>query len=273
MKKFFPRLLLTSLLFLAIPSLAQAVGGTETSQYLAMDKKSQDGFIASYASNFGWMLSPEKPLIISASGIQLIKKWVDIYAKRVGTSNPQTGTEDLRKVFERGVQYAPVINEVFEKEKVLETFGITLALLETEFQPCPAKAKGKGMFAIVAPATPKGEDLCEVDKGAVAAAKLLKARIAEFGKDGTSVALAILSIKRGSAAVKRDFAVLIKEKDAGGGLWEILAEPDAKKFDKAFMDDGVNYLPKFIAAAIVAESPETFGLKAYPLSTYAPQKK
>lgn len=272
MKKIFPWLLLTSLLFVAMPILAQGEGAASTSQYLSMDAKSQHAFIANYATNLGWMFSPEKPLVMSADGIQLVKKWVDIYAKRVGAKDAAAG-EDLRTVFERGVQYAPVINGEFEKEKVLESLGIALALLESEFQPCPAKAKGKGMFAIVTPASAKSDDLCDVAKGSVAAAKLLKVRMAEFGKDGTSVALAILAYKRGTAMVKRDFAALIKEKDAGGGLWEILAKPDAKKFDKAFLDEGVHFLPKFFAAAILAESPEAFGLKAYPLSTYAPQKK
>ncbi len=272
MKKMYLLSLLTSLLFLAMPILAQAqpAAGT-TSQYLQMDDKARAGFISNYAGNLGWMLSPDKPLVISGVGIQLIKKWVDAYALRVGDTK---NGEDLHKVFERGVQYAPVINGEFEKEKVLETLGIALALLETEFQPCPTtKAKGKGMFAVVPAAAAKADDLCEVDKGAAAAAKFLKARQAEFGKDGTSAALAILAYKRGTALVKRDFAVLIKEKDAGGGLWEVLAKPDSKKFDKAFLDEAVHYLPRFLAAAIVAESPETFGLKAYPLSTYAPPKK
>lgn len=274
MNKRYPLTLLTSLLFLAMPILAQKEDPAASSQYLKMDNKSQVAFIANYANNFGWMLSPEKPLVISADGIQLVKKWVDIYAKRVGAADPKTGAEDLRKVFERGVQYAPVINGEFEKEKVLESLGVALALLESEFTPCPpAKGKAKGMFALV-PATPaKAEELCDVEKASVAAAKLLKARMAEFGKDGTSAALAVLSLKRGSVAVKRDFATIIKEKDAGGGLWELLANPDAKKFDKAFLDEGIHYLPKFFAAAILAESPESFGIKVYPLSTYAPQKK
>lgn len=286
MKKIYPLSLLTSLLFLAMPILAQAFNPTTpaanstpqaaeaTSQYLKMDDKARAGFIANYASNFGWMLAPERPLVVSNEGIQLIKKWVDAYAARVGAADPKTGAEDLQKVFERGVQYAPVINGEFEKAKVLETIGIALALLETEFQPCPTtKGKGKGMFAVVPTPTVKADELCDVAKGAAAAAKFFKARQAEFGKDGTSAALALISYTRGTLNVKRDFAAIIKEKDTGGELWALLAKPDAKKFDKAYLDEGIHYLPKFFAAAIVAESPETFGLKAYPLSTYAPPKK
>ena len=273
MKRCIPTVLLISLLFVAMPILAQT-----NSQYLQMDDKARAAFIANYAGNLGWMLSPEKPLVISAEGIQLIKKWVDVYAARVGAADAKTGAEDLNKVFERGVQNAPIINGEFEKQQVLETLGNAIALLETEFQPCPtAKSKGKGMFALLpASATTlgvKAEELCEVEKSANAAARFLQARMAEFGKVGTSAALAILSYNRGTANVKRDFAGLIKEKDSGGALWTILAKPDAKKFDKAFLEETVHYLPKFFAAAIVAESPETFGLKGYPLSTYAPLKK
>lgn len=279
MKNITPLTLLTSLLFLAMPSLAQALNpvykpAEPASQYLQMDDKARAGFIANYANNLGWMLSPEKPLVVSAEGIQLIKKWVDVYASRVGVADPKTGAEDLNKVFERGVQNAPIINGAFEKLQVLETIGIALAMVETEFQPCPTgKTKGKGMFALTPTATMKAEDLCDVEKGAGAAAKLYKARQAEFGKDGTSAALAIISLARGSVSVKKDFAEIIKEKDTGAQLWATLAKPDPKKFDKAFLEEGINYLPKFFAAAIIAESPEAFGLKGYPLSTYAPVKK
>lgn len=286
MKKLIPSVMLTSLLFLAMPILAQSntsapkaseAATSGASQYLKMNDQARASFISNYAGNLGWMLSPEKPLVVSAEGVQLIKKWVDVYAVRVGAADPKSGGEDLNKVFERAVQYAPIINGEFEKEKVLETLGNAVALLESEFQPCPAKGKGKGMFAILpASATSlgvKADALCDVEKGANAAARFIKARMAEFGKDGISAALAMLAYNRGTANVKRDFAELIKEHDSGGELWAILAKPDAKKFDKAFLDEVVHYLPRFFAAAILAESPETFGLKAYPLSTYAPPKK
>lgn len=282
MKKCFPLSLLTSLLLLAMPILAQSNAGatktTATSQYLSMNDQARAGFISNYAGNLGWMLSPDKPLVISAEGIQLIKKYVDAYALRAVATDAKAGVEDLNKVFERGVQHAPIINREFEKEKVLETLGLAIALTETEFQPCPtAKSKGKGMFALLPTSATtlgvKADELCDVEKSANAAARFIKARLAEFGKDGTSAALAILAYNRGTTNVKRDFAELIKEKDSGGALWTILAKPDAKKFDKAFLDESVHYLPKFFAAAIVAESPETFGLKAYPLSTYAPPQK
>jgi hypothetical protein len=43
--------------------------------------------------------------------------------------------------------------------------------------------------------------------------------------------------------------------------------------DEYFREETVKYVPKFFAAAIVGENPQTFGLPIPPLSTLGENKK
>lgn len=40
------------------------------------------------------------------------------------------------------------------------------------------------------------------------------------------------------------------------------------RFDQQFQTESVKYVPKFLAAAIVGENPQFFGLTIKPLSSY-----
>jgi hypothetical protein len=54
-------------------------------------------------------------------------------------------------------------------------------------------------------------------------------------------------------------------------FWVLLDNAD--NMDEYFREETVKYVPKFFAAAIVGENPQTFGLPIPPLSTLGENKK
>jgi hypothetical protein len=49
-------------------------------------------------------------------------------------------------------------------------------------------------------------------------------------------------------------------------FWSLFANADS--LDSYFREEGVKYVPRFFAAAIIGENPQAFALLTQPLSTY-----
>src|SRR6185369_3670767 len=117
-----------------------------------------------------------KPIPVTASGLLLIKREVDDYAARVDVSDGRPGHEPLRVVLDRAAQYAPGVSKTFASERVPASLGIYLAFVESEYQPCLESSMGaKGVFQFLPTTASRfglaAEDLCDVEKSAVAAAR------------------------------------------------------------------------------------------------------
>jgi hypothetical protein len=79
-------------------------------------------------------------------------------------------------------------------------------------------------------------------------------------------ALALLAYNRGEEKTARDLKVLLNDQNKRCSICALTA--DRSKLDETFRTESVFYVPRFFAAAIVGENPQTFGLQAQPLSSY-----
>ncbi len=244
--------------------------------YSAMSEAEQQAFISERARFVSGLFVKDgnEPLAVTQAGSNLIKSYVDNYAKRAGNQSTRLWAEDTRLVLERGLQHSPVIARTFESEGVPAAIGIYLAMIETEFRAnLTSPANTKGMFQLMPLVAEmygtKGEEIWDVQKSAQAAARYLKARLGEFGSDGFGTTLSVLSYTRSPKNVQRDFQPAIQSPDKDGVFWSMLANPNKHKFDRLFLNESIKYVPKFYAAAIIGETPEAFGIQTQPLSKVA----
>ncbi|HEU4388844.1 MAG TPA: transglycosylase SLT domain-containing protein, partial [Blastocatellia bacterium] len=205
--------------------------------------------------------------------LQYIKRYVDGYASRAGNRSTRLWGEDLDSVFHRAQGYAPIIIRSFNARGVPPAVGLYIVMIETEYHNIRSEnsAGAAGLFQFIGP-TARGygvdpADRTDVDKMAPAAARYLAERIAEFGPDSMSVALAIAGYNRSPDSVRRDLQEVLNSENKERSFWTLVANSD--KLDHWFQNENVKYVPKFFAAAIVGENPWAFGLSMNPLSTYS----
>jgi hypothetical protein len=238
--------------------------------YLDLNREQQNDFLEREARRVT-MLIGNREYVFEREVIDYIKEYVDGYANRIATRSTRLWSEDLNYVFERARKNAPQIIASFRREGVPVVLGLYLPMIETEYNECLESPAGAlGLFQFM-PAT-AGEygvspsDRCRVEKMAPAAAGYMKDRIREFGNDGMSVALGIAAYNRSPQSVRRDLQDVLDSRSNERSFWTLLAKKE--KLDKYFRNENIKYVPKFFAAAIVGENPETFGLQIRKLSTY-----
>jgi hypothetical protein len=248
------------------------VASVESSRklYADMTREQQDDFLDREARRVTLLIG-NREYVFEREVINYIKEYVDGYANRIGNRNTRLWNEDLNYVFERARKNAPQIIASFRREGVPVVLGLYLPMIETEYNECLASPAGAlGLFQFM-PATASGygvspSDRCRVEKMAPAAASYMKDRIREFGNDGMSVALGIAAYNRSPQSVRRDLQDVLDSRSNERSFWTLLAKKE--KLDKYFRNENIKYVPKFFAAAIVGENPETFGLRIRKLSTY-----
>ena len=197
-----------------------------------------------------------------------IQKEVTHYAERL----ERPGKTDLHLVLERGQVRAPLLSSVFRARNVSPLIGLYIPWIESEYvnleTPSPMGALGIYQFL---PQTGERfglskEDLLDVAKSADAAARYITASIDIFKNDPMKEALALLAYNRGEQKTTRDLKVLINEENKRCSICALTA--DRTKLDETFRSENVFYVPRFFAAAIIGENPQSFGLESQPLSTY-----
>lgn len=229
---------------------------------------------------------------INEKGSKLIRRFVDSYAARLNVSKTtECGFgNDLATLLTRGSQYAKTIGDEFTKVSLPTQSGIYIAMIESEFCPClqsPTGSLGMLQFSVatgklyglktVAGSTPQNSDeRCNPQLSARASAKYLqKMLVSDFGNQTNSVGypLAIASFNRGEGATKKHIKAVTELNGLQNvGFWtlldtsdEIASQPD-QNYMKQFQMENFKYVPKFFAAAIVGENPQTFGVNLAPLS-------
>jgi hypothetical protein len=238
--------------------------------YADMTREQQGDFLEREARRVTLLIG-NREYVFEREVIDYIKEYVDGYANRIGTGSTRLWNEDLNHVFERARKNAPQIIASFRREGVPVVLGLYLPMIETEYNECllsPAGALGLFQF-MPATASEYGvspSDRCRIEKMAPAAASYMKDRIREFGNDGMSVALGIAAYNRSPKSVRRDLQDVLDSRSNERSFWTLLAKKE--ELDKYFRNENVKYVPKFFAAAIVGENPETFGLRIRKLSTY-----
>jgi hypothetical protein len=89
--------------------------------------------------------------------------------------------------------------------------------------------------------------------------------MAELGDDAESMTLVLLTYNRGDTSVRDTLRELRDTDGFERNFWTLFAHRD--KLDESFRRESAYYVPNFLAAAIIGENPETFGLQSPPLST------
>jgi hypothetical protein len=227
-------------------------------------------FIGTRASRISTMLG-DGPAHPRPDAMRLIKQSLDRYVARRDSLSADFGKESLRPIYARGSQYAPYILQAFRKHDVPPVIGLYLAMVETEFHPCVQNQIGlKGLFQIL-PQTARdyglgATDLCDAAKEANAVGLYMADLIADFGSDSASATLAILSYSLGGSRVRSHLRELSRHGKKDRNFWALAA--NVELLDDHFRREGLRYVPKFFAAAIIGENPEAFGLQLKPLSSY-----
>jgi Transglycosylase SLT domain len=202
-----------------------------------------------------------------------IQKSVDFYARRIGNNGGERlGKGDARFVFERGRTHAPVLINAFKVRNLSPLIGLYIPLIESEYVnlQTPNSMGAVGMFQFL-PKTGElygltEEGLLDVEKSADAAARYITDALDRFRDDPMKEALALLSYNRGRPQVARDLQLVVNEENR---RCSICALTEARiRLDETFQDENVYYVPRFFAAAIIGENPQSFGLKLRPLSSY-----
>jgi pSer/pThr/pTyr-binding forkhead associated (FHA) protein len=240
--------------------------------YLQMNRDEQMLFIEQEARHISLMMG-NRPYAFNDDVLRYIKQYLDGYAKRVGNNSSKLWAEDLRSMFARASgQYAPYIIRSFNARGVPPVVGLYLVVVETEYHNIHSEnaAGAAGLFQFIGPtARGYGVDPSErtnVSKMAPAAAAYMADRIAEFGTDSMSVALAIAGYNRSPDSVRRDLHDVLNSENKERSFWTLVA--NSNKLDHYFQGENIKYVPKFFAAAIVGENPWVFGIQMQPLSTY-----
>jgi pSer/pThr/pTyr-binding forkhead associated (FHA) protein len=240
--------------------------------YLQMSPQEQMDFIELQARHISLMMG-NRPYTFNDDVLRFIKQYLDGYAKRVGNNSTRLWAEDPRFMFARARErYSPHIIRAFNSRGVPPVVGIYLVVVETEYHNIQSEnfAGAAGLFQFIGPtARGYGVDPSErtnVAKMAPAAAAYMADRIAEFGPDSMSVALAIAGYNRSPDSVRRDLADVLNSENRERSFWTLVA--NSNKLDHYFQGENIKYVPKFFAAAIVGETPWAFGIDMQPLSTY-----
>jgi hypothetical protein len=246
---------------------------TAAKPYTEMSEPEQLAFIHEQEQKISAQMG-ESPARLNDDALRAIKQHVDSYVARLGSLSTVPGSEDLRVVYARPAPYLQLIARSFAARKVPILIGIYLPMIESEYRPCFENIIGaKGMYQFL-PQTAKlygvaSEEMCDMEKMTPAAAHYIADRMAELGDDAESMTLVILSYNRGTQWVL-DALRRLRDSDAENyerNFWTLFVNRD--KLDAAFRRESVGYVPRFFAAAIIGENPQTFGLQTPPLTALA----
>lgn len=232
------------------------LGGGPPAEYTKMRPAEQLAFLDREATRATGLLAEDgKPVKISADGLLLVKREVDDYASRLESSDTRPWRDSVRAVLDRGSRYAPGIGAAFKAEGVPPALGVYLAMVESEYNECLESPMGaKGVFQFL-PKTGErfglaADDLCNFERSATAAARYTKSLRSEFGSSGRGALVALLAYNQGERTMRETFG---NDQD----FWGTLArQPNS---------EASRYVARVLAAAIVGENPEAFGISAQPL--------
>lgn len=260
-----------TVLLLTLSATVACAQGSSAKLYRDMSRAERLDFVHDQARRIAREISGSEYEFTTAFE-QDIQKQVSWYAERIGPSGENSAKRDLRPVLERGQARAPLVNAVFRGRNVSPLIGLYLAWIESEFIniETPTPMGSKGMFQFL-PSTGErfglsAQDLLDVAKSADAAARYIALSVEKFKDDPMKEALALLAYNRGEDKTARDLKVLLNDQNKRCSICALTA--DRSKLDETFRNESVFYVPRFFAAAIIGENPQSFGLQSQPLSSF-----
>ncbi len=265
-------LLLAAIIFVAtVTRAAQAQDASSIKTYQAMTRGERTAFVAEQAKSIARRLSGAEYEFTPAFTAE-IGKAVDAYARRIGNNGgDRLWKGDARFVFERGQTYAPALIAAFKKRNVPTLIGLYIPLIESEYVNIQSSNSvgALGMFQFLPQTGARygltTQELLDVEKSADAAARYIGQNLARFKTDSMKEALALLAYNRGEGGVERDLAAIVNEQNKACSICALTAARN--QLDETFQNENVYYVPRFFAAAIIGESPQSFGLQTQPLSS------
>jgi hypothetical protein len=238
--------------------------------YAQMSERERLDFVAEQEQRISGMMG-DRPVRLDENAVQLIKRRVDRYVNRMDSSNGDT-SGGTRAIYARARPYIPLIARSFAARKVPVIIGIYLPVIESGYRHCYESSLGSNGLYQFLPSTARlygvaREDMCDVEKMTPAAAQYIADHMAELGEDAQSVTLVLLSYNRGAQWVRDSLRQVRGTENYARNFWTLLANKDA--LDEGFRNETANYVPSFLAAAIIGENPEVFGLEGPALSSSA----
>ena len=240
--------------------------------YQQMTPAERSAFVAEQARRIGRDMSGSE-YEFTSDFVADIQQAVNQYARRIGNNEgDDLGKGDARLVFERGQAQAPTLIAAFKARNVSPLIGLYIPWVESEYVniQTPNSMGAVGMFQFL-PKTGERfglsrQDLLDVGKSADAAARYISDSLEQFKDDPMKEALALLAYNRGGQKTARDLKFLINDQNKQCSICALAA--DRSKLDETFRYENVFYVPRFLAAAIIGENPQAFGLQTKPLSSY-----
>ena len=241
-----------------------------TKLYTQMTEGERLEFVAEQEHRISAMMG-ERPVKLDENAVQLIKKYVDRYVARMNAPDGDRSSS-TRATYARARPYIPLIARSFVARKVPVIIGIYLPVIESAYKPCYETSLGsKGLYQFL-PSTARNygvsrDEMCDVEKMTPAAAHYIADHMAELGEDAQSVTLVLVSYNRGAQWVRDSLRQVRGTENYERNFWTLLANKDL--LDEGFRNETAGYVPSFLAAAIIGENPEAFGLEGPALSTLA----
>lgn len=248
---------------------ATAITNKPNRPYSGMSEAEQLAFVGVQANRISTMMG-DRPVKLNEEALRAIKGYVDRYVGLNRSGQPEA--ESLGDMYARATPYVPLIARSFAARKVPVIIGIYLPMIESAYRDCYENSIGaKGLFQFL-PQTAKQygvarEDMCDVEKMTPAAAQYIADHMAELGDDAESMTLVLLSYNTGAEWVRSTLRQLRETDHYERNFWTLLANRD--KLNWTFRNESSSYVPRFFAAAIIGENPQTFDLPMPALSTLA----
>jgi membrane-bound lytic murein transglycosylase B len=254
-----------------LTTFATASVAQTSSRYQQMTEVQRNEFVAEQARRIAQQMSGREyeftPAFTAA-----IERAVDAYARRIGNNGGQAyETGDARFIFQRGQTVAPVLVRIFRAHNLSPLIGLYIPLVESEYinLQSPNSMGALGMFQFLPQTGARyglsPNDLLDVEKSADAAARYIEGGLKKFEHDPMKEALALLAYNRGTGNVERDVATFVNDQNRACSICALTEQTG--KMDAMFQKENVYYVPRFFAAAIMGENPETFGLQTSALSS------
>ena len=259
-------------LLFAVPGDHKLRAQTPTDTYQQMSQLQRSEFVASQARRIANDLSG-RDYEFTPAFVEEIQQALNLYTQRIGNDGDSAlGERDLRMVVARGEKEAPKLIAVFKARNLSPLFGLYIPWVESEYVnlQAPNSLGAIGMFQFL-PKTGERyglstQDLLDTEKSADAAARYITDGLEKFKGDPMKEALALLAYNRGENKTANDLKLFGTEKTKQCSICALTAARN--KSDATFQNESVYYVPRFFAAAIIGENPQSFGMKSKPLSSY-----
>ena len=246
------------LLFFGWPTEAKGPDTSKLSIYTRMSDQEQKEFLRERLSSIANSFN-ERAQGMGSTNIDRVKRQVDDYVRRIPAA-PPGASADLRLVFGRGINYAPLINRTFSDQGISPMVGLYIAMIESEFDPQfqDASTGRAGLFGFTAETYARDygslpDERFEANKSALRASFLALANRNKLGQS-PSYLFVVMSYRTNVNEIERirnEFGPYDDNTLASTG-------------------EGFEYVDKFLAAAIIGENPKSFLLDMNPLSSYPP---